>query len=110
MPEPAQLAQDERAALAFRQGVEVRVQCAPFLALHDHNVDARLHRRRVAESDRRTAPAEDRDRLVVRDAEQPRPHVDLTLLALQRCERALHRALQRVLRVLIVAEIRRQYR
>jgi hypothetical protein len=52
------------------------------------------------------APAQDRDGLVVSYPEQPRPHGKVALLGAQRHERARHRALQCVLRIVLVAHDR----
>jgi len=53
-----------------------------------------------------SALAQARDRLVVRDAEQPRPQLEIAFLEAQRRERLGHRALQCVARLLVVAEER----
>ena len=100
-----ELAQDQGGSLALRQVREVRLelrQAAAVLHLPGQAVGPQCLRRLQGRG--RAPAAQDRDRLVVDDPEQPRPHLEVPLLALQRHEGLRHRALQRVLDVLVVAQ------
>ncbi len=103
--EAVELAQDERGALAIRQVGEVHLQQPQLLALGDPVLEGMLVGH-VGELVGRPPAAQDRDRLVVGDPEQPRAQLEVAPLLLQRREGAREGALQRVLRVLLVAQDR----
>ena len=100
------LAHHERRALALGQRADVVEQRRQALADRRAALDvehrgAQVLRRRLG-----ARPAQQRDRLVVRDPVEPRPQLDLALVALECPQRAQHRALQRVGRVVSVAQDR----
>ena len=72
----AQLAHDQRDTLAVRQRVEVGDELAQALARFGPRVRRRLRRLRQRRIDDRGPAAQDRDRLVVGDAVEPRPQRD----------------------------------
>ena len=105
--EPAQLAQDERRALALRQVAQVRAQQRQALAvLHRLRQRIRPQRPDRIQVHRIPALAQPRDRLVVRDPEQPGPQLEVPLLVAQGRQGLGHGALQRIARVLVVVQDR----
>jgi hypothetical protein len=107
MAEAVELAEHERPPLAIGEVPQVRPQMGQALAVLDGlRQPLRAQSGGLAQLGGRPAPAQQRYRLVVGDAEEPRAHLEVAPLALQRRERSSHRALQCVARVLVVSEDR----
>jgi hypothetical protein len=104
--EAVELPQHERAALSFGQRLEVLVQVLQIGAQRDLFLDWSVAGLQGVELVDGPSAAQQRDRLVVGDPEQPRAQLDVPRLVLQRREGERHRALQRVLRVVIVVQDR----
>ena len=105
--ERVDLAQQERGALRLGQVLHVRHQLAELLALVDlvggrEAVLGQVHVHRV-DADRLRL-AEVVERAVARDPVQPRPHVDLAVVGVDRVEGGREDLLQHVLRVLAAGE------
>ena len=102
-----ELPQDQRGALTLRQVRQVRLELGQAAAvLHLLGQPVRPQRRRRLQLRRRPPAAQERDRLVVRDPEEPRPDLEVPLLLLEGGEGLRHGALQGVLGVLVVAQDR----
>src|SRR5579875_287646 len=107
--EPAELAQEQRRALALGQPGEILDQAAPAGAAVHRLLDRARQRHLLAQRLRLAlapAPPQQRDRLVVGDPVQPGPQRRRAPLLAKRGQRSGERRLQRVLRVLVVAENR----
>src|SRR3954469_10475005 len=78
--EAAELAQQQRRALALGQRVEVTAQILELLPRGHPLLDSCAGGVRRIELLDGVAPTQDRDRLVVRDPEQPRPQLEVARL------------------------------